>query len=126
MCVSFIKLSRQAVVLFCKTAYIEYISVHICSYLKVQNNFQKAASVETNIIQKHKEFPTSSVSVLNVIYIAVHKSGQITCCRSYKKKIEFYFKGLVCKKCNAKICAKPGVCQLRLDFPKFAIGMKCH
>ena len=25
--------------------------------------------------------------------------------------------------CNAKICAKPGVCQLRLDFPKFAIGM---
>ena len=27
--------------------------------------------------------------------------------------------------CNAKICAKPGVCQLRLDFPKFAIGMKC-
>jgi len=24
--------------------------------------------------------------------------------------------------CNAKICAKPGVCQLRLDFPKFAIG----
>ena len=64
-------------------------------------------------------FPLQSVFQGHIICFSVTvRCGQ----KTSENNTYFQSSGTETGACNAKVCAKSGVCQLRLDFPKFDIA----